>query len=305
MTSLWLWLIAVLWFLLVPALAWIASRLWLQQVARFRLQDYEAQVETHSRAERGWLALWLFRAGYRSRNAPALFVTATGCALILGGLLLAGVLVSGIVDEWTQLLYSIPGGVGEVFLPLSWSAPWLGSLTLAAVPFVLVRAVRRRRVADVEQDLPITLDLLATLAESGLSFDAALDRVLETQPSGRPLADDLRLFQRDVLAGRSRNVALRRLMERVDVPWFSIFISAVMHAEQVGSGLAQTLRVQADDLRMRRRERALALAMGVPVKLLFPLIVCFLPGIMVAALGPVIFQIIQVLDQFLRGALGG
>ena len=88
------------------------------------------------------------------------------------------------------------------------------------------------------------------------------------------------------------------------MPWFSIFVSAVLHAEQVGSGLAQTLRVQAEDLRIRRRERALALAMGVPVKLLFPLIVCFLPGIMVAAMGPVIYQIVQVLDQFLQGSLG-
>jgi tight adherence protein C len=55
---------------------------------------------------------------------------------------------------------------------------------------------------------------------------------------------------------------------------------------------------------MRRRERALALAMAVPVKLLFPLIVCFLPGVMTAALGPVVFQIVQVLDSFLKGSLG-
>jgi pilus assembly protein TadC len=157
---------------------------------------------------------------------------------------------------------------------------------------------------SVEQDLPLALDLLATLAEAGLGFDSALDRILTTQRSNRPLAEDLRLFQIDILAGRQRVEALRRLMQRVDVAWFSIFVSAVIHAEQVGSGLAQTLRTQADDLRMRRRERALALAMAVPVKLLFPLIVCFLPGVMTAALGPVVFQIVQVLDSFLKGSLG-
>jgi pilus assembly protein TadC len=91
----------------------------------------------------------------------------------------------------------------------------------------------------------------------------------------------------------------------VNVPWFGIFVSALVHAEQVGAGLAATLRAQADDLRSRRRERALAMAMAVPVKLLFPLVTCFLPGIMIAALGPIIFQIVQVLDQFTRSAFGG
>lgn len=76
-----------------------------------------------------------------------------------------------------------------------------------------------------------------------------------------------------------------------------------MHAEQVGSSLAQTLRAQADDLRVRRRERALAFAMAVPVRLLGPLIICFLPGIMTATLGPIVYQIVQVLDSFLQGAL--
>ena len=65
------------------------------------------------------------------------------------------------------------------------------------------------------------------------------------------------------------------------------------------------IRDRADDLRNRRRERALAQAMAVPVKLLFPLIICFLPGIMIASLGPIIFQIVQMLDQVIGGGLGG
>ncbi|MFV0444252.1 MAG: type II secretion system F family protein [Planctomycetaceae bacterium] len=301
----WIWFVAVLWLVSVPVATWFARIAWVQQRSRERLHEFAEQTETHARHERNWLAMWLFRAGFRGRNAFAVFIGLTGVGVLLGGVVVWSVLASGLVGQLELVLYSLPGGVGEVFLPFAWSAPWLAGLTLGVIPAVVVRGVRLRRVTAIEQDLPITLDLLSTLAESGLSFDAALARILETQPAGRPLGDDLRLFQLDVLAGRRRSEALRRLMDRVDVPWFSIFISAVMHAEQVGSGLAQTLRVQAEDLRMRRRERALALAMGVPVKLLFPLIVCFLPGIMVAALGPVIYQIIQVLDQFLRGALGG
>ena len=224
--------------------------------------------------------------------------------LVLGGALVALILWSGVATQFADLLRLIPGGVGEVFLPVAWVSPWFGGLLLALLPTLYVRAVRRKRIQQIEQDLPLQLDLLATLAEAGLSFDSALDRILEAQVGDRPLTEDFRLFQVDILAGRPRTNALRRLMERVDVTWFSIFISALMHAEQVGSSLATTLRTQADDLRMRRRERALAMAMAIPVKLLFPLIVCFLPGIMTAALGPVIYQIVQVLDSFLRGALG-
>jgi len=122
----------------------------------------------------------------------------------------------------------------------------------------------------------------------------------------RPLGQDMRIFQVDILAGRSRIEALRRLMKRVDVAWFSIFISAVIHAEQVGSGLAHTLRVQADDLRNRRRERVLALTMSIPVKLVLPLVICFLPGIMLAAIGPTAYQILRVMDQSaLQQGFGG
>jgi tight adherence protein C len=246
---------------------------------------------------RNWYAWWLYRAGFRTPRAPLVFglvgilfafIAATGIWMVYN---------SGLVQTTSRLLAGMPGGVGEVFLPLAWSAPWIGGLCIVAIPAMLVRSRRRARVTAIEQDLPVTLDLLSTLTESGLGFDAALDRVLQTQASVRPLAQDLRLFQLDILAGRGRIEALRRLMRRVDVAWFSIFISAVIHAEQIGSGLTQTLRAQADDLRNRRRERVLALAMGIPVKLVFPLVACFLPGIMLAAIGPTAFQLLRVMDS--------
>lgn len=256
---------------------------------------------------RRWYSWWLYRAGYRSRKAPLVF----GLLFLLFTALAATsiwlVQASGLVQTANDLLYLVPGGVGEVFLPLAWSAPWIGGACLIAIPIMIVRARRRRRVTAIEQDLPVTLDLLATLAESGLGFDSALDKILKTQPVVRPLGQDMRIFQVDILAGRSRIEALRRLMKRVDVAWFSIFISAVIHAEQVGSGLAHTLRVQADDLRNRRRERVLALTMSIPVKLVLPLVICFLPGIMLAAIGPTAYQILNVLNSSSlqqRGPLG-
>jgi hypothetical protein len=147
-------------------------------------------------------------------------------------------------------------------------AAWMPLLLLSGVPALAVRTARRKRVMSVEQDLPLTLDLLATLAEAGLGLDAAIGRVVDSQPRDRPLFQEFRTFQRDLLAGRSRIEALRHLSRRLEVIWFNIFISAVIQAEQIGAGLAEVLRIQADDLRSRRRERALAFAMAIPVKLL-------------------------------------
>lgn len=288
---------------------WLMRWLWLLTQSEQRLATGAAIIDSRDAdetpAQRSWLGRWLFQAGYRSDNAVTMFLLTTGVATLTAILIAYAIYRSQVIILLETLLRAIPGNVGEVFLPLVWLSPFAAIGTLAALPTVIVRARRRKRIAQIEQDLPLTLDLLATLAEAGLSFDAALDRVLETQRRQRPLAEDFRLFRLEILTGRGRVDALQRLNQHVNVPWFGIFVSALVHAEQVGAGLAATLRAQADDLRSRRRERALAMAMAVPVKLLFPLVTCFLPGIMIAALGPIIFQIVQVLDQFTRSAFGG
>ncbi|MEL7338038.1 MAG: type II secretion system F family protein, partial [Planctomycetota bacterium] len=246
----------------------------------------------------------LFRAGYRGPNATPTFMVLNAIALLVGLGVAFLLYQSSVVQLGSVVLRAIPGSVGEVFLPLLWSSPAFAVGVVVLAPALVVRARRRKRVQQIEIDLPLTLDLLATLAEAGLSFDAALERVLETQRAKRPLADEFRLFRLEILTGRSRIDSLRRLKDNINVPWFSIFVSALIHAEQIGASLASTLRAQADDLRNRRRERALAQAMAVPVKLLFPLIVCFLPGIMIASLGPIIFQIAQQLDQLIGNVFG-
>jgi tight adherence protein C len=104
----------------------------------------------------------------------------------------------------------------------------------------------------------------------------------------------------DLLAGRGRISSLRRLARRVEVLHFTLFVSALVQTEQTSSGVADVLRRQADDLRDRRREQAIAFAMALPVKLLFPLVICFLPGLFVATLGPTFHQFFQFADQIIR-----
>ena len=246
------------------------------------------------------LTRWLSAAGYRRGGAAGMFVMSTLAAagVGLGSALLFS--ASGIAPMMELAVTSIPGGVGEAFLPVIWVAPWIIGLILAAVPALVVRSARRQRVTSIECDLPLAMELLVSLSEAGLGFDAALSRVLRTKVAGRPLANEGGLYQSDVMAGRSTVAALRSLSRRVAIPSMSILISALVQAEQMGMGISGVLRRQADDLRVRRRERAIAFAGTLPVKRMFPLVICFLPGLFVWTLGPAFVQLFRLTETFTR-----
>jgi tight adherence protein C len=301
------WLEAAGLFLAVSLCGWNLYRALAgdRRTSRDRAWDYLDQEEGPNAAEsvdseeRGPLGSWLALAGYRSHAAVRWFIgltvasTATGVALIL---LFRR---SGIVEMGLRGLGSIPGAVGEIFwIPLV-LGPWISLVVMAVLPWLVVRSTRRRIVTEVEQDLPLVLELLATLGESGLGFEAALARVIDAQPPERPLTVEFRTFQRETLTGRPRTEALRRLARRLDVTSLTIFVSAVVQAEQIGSGVSDVLRRQAEDVRDRRRDRALNLAQSLPIKLLFPLVICFLPAIFVVTLGPILLQFIKFADAIM------
>lgn len=299
-------IIIFLWLLGMLLLVTGFQRLLTRQRARERIfASVEDAAPPPSEEELGLLGRWLFIAGYRSPRAPTVFVIA---AAVLGmfGLLMSILLASSpLMTVVARGLEKFPGNIGQIFLPFVYSGPWLAGIVFGSLPWLTVRRARRRRVTQIEQDLPLFLELLATLGEAGLGFDAALARILDAQPGERVLMQELRTFQVEVLAGRPRIHVLRRLSRRVDVTTFTIFISALVQAEQSGAGIAGVLRRQAEDARDRRRERTLQIAAALPVKLLFPLIICFLPGIFVAALGPTAFQFFQFIDTMTRGVRGG
>lgn len=297
-----------------PAFAFLAAFLLLSGVMfarlRQRLRGRDRLFETESVGtmadeprsfeDMSGLRAWLYRAGRRHDAAVMNFLAVQILCLVSAAvvpLVLAG---TGLSRTFAQGLNDIPGAIGEIFLPLVWTGPWILALGIAMLPTLAVRRARRSRVQSIEQDLPMFLEMLATLSEAGLGFDAALDRILRSQPEIRPLVQEFRLFQVEVLAGRPRVRCLRRLAERVDSTHLTIFLSALIQAEQVGGGVAAVLRRQAEDLRERRRERFLAQAMTLPVKLVFPLVICFLPGIFVVTLGPIFHQFFQFADGLMR-----
>lgn len=241
----------------------------------------------------GRLSRWLFLAGYRDRRAPRLFGFAVGAAALVG-LSCAALLSGSPALRAAQLAVASVPAIGSALAGLVGLSPWIAALALAGAPVLAVSSARTRLVQAVERELPLTLELVATLAEAGMGFDAAIQEVLASHHEPGPLARELRIYRTEQLAGLGRVACLRRLSERISVRTVRSVVAALVQAEETGAGLAQVLRPLADDLRQRNRERALARAEALPEKLVFPLIVGFLPGLLVWTLGPAVHQLIQV-----------
>lgn len=241
---------------------------------------------------------WLRRAGHDEEDAPAKFLIASGLCIALGLAAALAVQSIGLLDELELWLLETPGGFGEAISPIVWGTPYFVAIAVGLIPTLRVRRDRRRIVSQTESDLGLTLELLASLARAGLAFDAALDRILRTSDTERPLFDAFERFVRDLRGGRSRVGALRTLANRLDVPRVRTLVSALIQAERIGASLSTTLRQQADDLRQFQREQALAKAQALPAKLVFPLVICFLPAIFVWTLGPIFYQFLQETPSF-------
>lgn len=286
------------------ALAYAAARSWsVRRRALVRLYAVDDQrVSVGGPLSRDTaLGRWLARAGYRRPDAQTLFIAAT-VAFVGVGVVVSQIYRLVLFRPLFDAVVNVPGSAGDVLILVLQGGPWIVFAITALVPTLVVRAARRSRVRSIEQDLPLALELFATMAEAGLGFDAALARIVRVQGSGRALASEFVNFQHDMLAGMSRIQALRQLARRIDFPYLTSFTSALIQAEQVGASMAETLQHQAVDLRQRRRENALLRAQALPVKLVFPLVVCFLPGIFVSTLAPVLFQMVEVANSVLRSS---
>ena len=302
--------IAILFFVFSTGIVFWLWKLYLVRLKlarRLALPDepkIKAQTGREELLDRGLVAAWLFRAGFRRPDSLSIFWISTSILAVLGLGLLVQLSRQGIFIAASEMVSAIPGGVGNVLIPFVLAIPWFLFTTLALLPTLVVRSIRRGRVKSIEHNLPLLLDLLTTLAQAGIGFDSALDKILSFQKESQPLVQELRMFQFDNLAGRSRVESLRRLMRRVHVPMFSAFISAIVQAEQSGTGIGATLKSQSAEMRSRRRERAASAAMSVPTKLVVPMVVGFLPGIFVVLLGPMVFEAFGMLDQNFRGPMG-
>lgn len=162
-----------------------------------------------------------------------------------------------------------------------------------ALPDLILNHVGKQRQAQIGRELPDTLDQLTISVEAGLGFDAALTRVAAAGDG--PLAEELRRLLAEIKVGITRQDAFRHLIERTDVPELRHFALVLKQAEEFGLPIARVLRIQASELRMKRRQRAEEAAMKIPVKIVFPLVLCIFPALFVILLGPAVIRVMRVL----------
>ena len=155
--------------------------------------------------------------------------------------------------------------------------------------FWLGGRVRARQKAILLQ-IPDALDLLTISVRAGLGFDAALGKVVEKMKG--PLVDEFRRALAEVRVGKARREALRDIVPRTEVQPLTNFIGAIIQAEQLGVSISKVLQVQSDQLRIERRQRAEEMAQRAPIKLLFPLVGCIFPTLLIILLGPAVITII-------------
>jgi tight adherence protein C len=158
-------------------------------------------------------------------------------------------------------------------------------------PFMVLRRMAKNRQMAIWKSLPNALDLMTTCVEAGLSLDFALQRVA-TRYKG-PLADEIARTLREVGLGKPRRDALVDMAERLDVPDLMTFVNSIVQAESLGTSVGQVLRVQAQQMRVKRRQRAENVARQAPVKMVFPLVLFLMPSLFIVTIGPVVLSVMQ------------
>lgn len=167
-----------------------------------------------------------------------------------------------------QRLYFILGGLGfGFFLPRTW-----------------LTSNMRRRKDEVIKKLPDALDLMMICVDAGLTFDGAMSKVDEKWED--PLSNEFGRVVTEIQLGKTRRQALKDMSDRLDVPDVQSFVASILQADQLGVGISNVLRIQSEQMRVRRRQRAEEKAQQAPIKMLFPMIFLIFPAMFVVLLGP-------------------
>lgn len=208
-------------------------------------------------------------AGNPNNWSPADFVGLRGLSAILVAVLGTVLAYALQMQPAMVLLFLGIGGILGFYVPLLW----------------LNRVIRARQHA-VQMQLPDAMDLLTISVESGLGFDGAMGKVAEkwdnelSRAFGRALGE--------MRVGKMRREALRDMSARIEVPDFTNFIAAIIQADQLGVSIGKVLRIQSEQMRIKRRQRAEEKANQAPIKMLIPLAFLVFPSIFIVLLGPTV-----------------
>ncbi len=212
------------------------------------------------------LALKLKRAGMESTSTE-FFLGVKGFAAIVGAIGLSSI-VNLITNDLTMTLLGLVGGV------------FLGFMA----PDYYLTSKASGRGNGILNQLPDALDLLTISVEAGLGFDAAIVKVTEKMKG--PLTDEFKRAAGEQRIGKARSEALRGISERVEVKELQNFISAIVQADQLGVSMSKVLRIQSEQLRMERRQRAEEKAARAPILIMLPTVGCIFPSLFIVILAP-------------------
>lgn len=208
--------------------------------------------------------------------------------------------------------YASRAFLGIIGLPIGYSlaamlmktspAPWIGAIVFAVFgsalpPLWVNNRVAQRREA-IRAAVPNVLDLIIVCVEAGLSLNAAIQRIANDMKRTYPeLSWELMILNQEIFIGKSRAEAFRNLARRTGVDELRSLATVLMQSDRMGTGIADVLRVQAQTLRAKRRQHALEAAHRMPVKLVFPLVLCIFPEMLVVLLSPGAIQLIRSLAE--------
>ena len=167
----------------------------------------------------------------------------------------------------------------------------LGGVVGALLPFALLNSIIRERQKQILRQLPEFLDLLCVSVQAGLSFDSGIAKIVDRMKG--PFIEECQRMQRDVRMGMMRKRSLQQMARRCDVQEVYLFTTAIIQAERLGTSIANTLVIQADNMRERRRQSAKAEALRAPVKIVFPLVLFIFPALFVIVLLPTLLFLLK------------
>ena len=226
-----------------------------------QLQDISRKLELSGKA--GWI------------DAPMFFALRFVGAIVFGILCILVFTLSAFAQPLPMAILISMGGAGlGYFFPDLW----------------IMQEIKRRQL-EIRKAMPDALDLLTICVEAGLGFDAAMSNVAEKWENELSLSFARAI--REIQLGKVRRDALKSMSDRVDLAEMTSFVAAIIQSETLGVSMAKVLRIQADQMRMRRRQYAEELAHQAPVKMLLPMIGFIFPSIFIVLLTPAALTIMR------------
>lgn len=224
------------------------------------------------------ISLKLKRAGMETTSVE-FFLGVKGFAAIVGGILVSGLVNAITADPLFTLIGLLVGIILGFIAPDLYLSSRAGS-----------------RAGAIIEQLPDALDLLTISVEAGLGFDAAIVKVTEKMKG--PLTEELKRAAGEQRVGKSRQEALRGISERVEVKELQNFISAIIQADQLGVSMSKVLRIQSEQLRQDRRQRAEEKAARAPILIMLPTVGCIFPSLFIVILAPAALSALSSCGSF-------